>query len=100
MAESVSKILLQVQEVKEIASRAVRQAGVTDTQITELSMAADHIGDVVKLIGAIAGQTNLLALNATIEAARASSNRPHLREFITGGEGARLSNSASCQRHR
>ena len=74
MAESVSEIVLQVQESKEIASRAVRQAGVTDTQITELSMAADHIGDVVKLIGAIAGQTNLLALNATIEAARAGEN--------------------------
>jgi methyl-accepting chemotaxis protein len=30
-----------------------------------------RIGDVVRLIGDIAGQTNLLALNATIEAARA-----------------------------
>ena len=36
-----------------------------------LSLAADKIGDVVKLISDIAGQTNLLALNATIEAARA-----------------------------
>ena len=33
--------------------------------------AAQKIGDVIKLIRAIAGQTNLLALNATIEAARA-----------------------------
>ena len=36
-----------------------------------MSKAAQQIGDVVKLINAIAEQTNLLALNATIEAARA-----------------------------
>lgn len=71
MAASIRQIILQVQESKEIAGRAVEQAEATDTQITELSSAAEHIGDVVKLIGAIAGQTNLLALNATIEAARA-----------------------------
>ena len=40
-------------------------------RINELSQAAGRIGDVVKLITAIAEQTNLLALNATIEAARA-----------------------------
>jgi len=34
-----------------------------------LTEGADRIGDVVKLIRAIADQTNLLALNATIEAA-------------------------------
>ncbi len=74
MATSIHEIILQVQESKEIADRAVQQAGVTDAQITELSSAAEHIGDVVKLIGAIAGQTNLLALNATIEAARAGES--------------------------
>ena len=47
------------------------QAARTDSRMTELSAAAARIGDVVKLITAIAGQTNLLALNATIEAARA-----------------------------
>jgi ABC-type transporter Mla subunit MlaD len=40
-------------------------------QVLELSNAAGHIGDVVKLITDIAARTNLLALNATIEAARA-----------------------------
>ena len=43
----------------------------TNHQIAVLAQAAQNIGDVIKLIRAIAGQTNLLALNATIEAARA-----------------------------
>ncbi len=43
----------------------------TNDQIATMADAAQKIGDVVKLIHAIAGQTNLLALNATIEAARA-----------------------------
>ena len=54
-----------------IAGEAVKQAQQTDARINELSQAAGRIGDVVKLITAIAEQTNLLALNATIEAARA-----------------------------
>jgi methyl-accepting chemotaxis protein len=36
-----------------------------------LADAAQKIGDVLKMIQAVAAQTNLLALNATIEAARA-----------------------------
>ena len=49
----------------------MKQAEKTDARIAALSKAAGRIGDVVKLITAIAEQTNLLALNATIEAARA-----------------------------
>lgn len=71
MTSSVQEISRQVQESSRIASEAVRQAEKTDGRITELSQAANRIGDVVKLITAIAEQTNLLALNATIEAARA-----------------------------
>jgi len=47
---------------------AVEGATVTLTALRESS---SGIGDVLKVISAIAGQTNLLALNATIEAARA-----------------------------
>ena len=60
-----------MQESTRIAHEAVAQAEKTDARIAELTSAAGRIGDVVKLITAIAGQTNLLALNATIEAARA-----------------------------
>ena len=68
---SVAEIDRQVQESTRIAVEAVAQAEKTDARIAELTNAAGRIGDVVKLITAIAGQTNLLALNATIEAARA-----------------------------
>jgi methyl-accepting chemotaxis protein len=68
---SVNEIARQVQESSNIARQAVGQAEKTDTRIAQLSQAASRIGDVVKLITAIAEQTNLLALNATIEAARA-----------------------------
>jgi methyl-accepting chemotaxis protein len=71
MTSSVNEISRQVQESSKIASEAVQQARGTDARIAQLSQAAGRIGDVVKLITAIADQTNLLALNATIEAARA-----------------------------
>jgi methyl-accepting chemotaxis protein len=71
LAASVSEISRQVGTSSGIASRAVEQARETDTKMQGLSAAANEIGDVVRLIGDIAGQTNLLALNATIEAARA-----------------------------
>jgi methyl-accepting chemotaxis protein len=71
MSGSVTEIGRQVQESSRIAAEAVSQARKTDARITELSSAASRIGDVVKMITAIAEQTNLLALNATIEAARA-----------------------------
>jgi methyl-accepting chemotaxis protein len=71
MTASVNEISRQVQESARIAVDAVKQASETDARITALSQAAGRIGDVVKLITAIAEQTNLLALNATIEAARA-----------------------------
>lgn len=71
LSSSVNEIARQVQESTRIANEAVVQAQQTDSRIGDLLLAANRIGDVVKLITAIAEQTNLLALNATIEAARA-----------------------------
>ncbi len=71
ITSSVKEIGRQVLESSRVAQVAVQQAEKTDASIAELSQAASRIGDVVKLITAIADQTNLLALNATIEAARA-----------------------------
>jgi methyl-accepting chemotaxis protein len=71
MVSSVNEIGRQVKESQQVATAAVRQADQTNARIAELSDSADRIGEVVKLISAVAAQTNLLALNATIEAARA-----------------------------
>ncbi len=71
LSASVEEIGRQVRDSNRIADAAVVQAKETDGRIGKLSHAAQQIGDVVKLITAIAEQTNLLALNATIEAARA-----------------------------
>jgi methyl-accepting chemotaxis protein len=71
LGSSIREISRHVHESSGIAIDAVRQAEKTDHRVNELLHAAGRIGDVVKLITAIAEQTNLLALNATIEAARA-----------------------------
>ena len=71
LTASIAEIGRQVHASNKIANEAVSQAVKTDARIADLSKAAQRIGDVVKLITAIAEQTNLLALNATIEAARA-----------------------------
>ncbi len=68
---SIGEIGRQLSLTTDIVRGAVTEAQDTNKQITALAQAARKIGDVIKLIRAIAGQTNLLALNATIEAARA-----------------------------
>jgi methyl-accepting chemotaxis protein len=68
---SIGEIGRQLDLTTGIVGAAATEASDTNAQITALAQAAQKIGDVIKLIRAIAGQTNLLALNATIEAARA-----------------------------
>ena len=71
MASSVTEIGRQVEEANRIAHAAVGQVQRTNELVVNCSGAAGRIGEVVKMITAVAEQTNLLALNATIEAARA-----------------------------
>jgi len=71
LAASVSEIGRQVTDSARVAAGAVEQAQGTAATMATLAEAAQRIGEVLRLIGDIAGQTNLLALNATIEAARA-----------------------------
>ncbi|MEZ6030821.1 MAG: globin-coupled sensor protein [Hyphomonadaceae bacterium] len=69
--QAVGEISRQVTQASRMASAGVVKARGTSDIMTQLSQAADKIGQVVSLIADIAAQTNLLALNATIESARA-----------------------------
>ena len=71
LASSVAEIGRQVTHSSSVADDAVVKAGQTTEMVAGLTAAGEKIGDVLRLISAIASQTNLLALNATIEAARA-----------------------------
>jgi len=74
LSASVTEISRQVEQSREIASKAVSDAEQTNATVQQLSTGAEKIGEVVQLIHSIASQTNLLALNATIEAARAGES--------------------------
>ncbi|RAU20575.1 chemotaxis protein [Paramagnetospirillum kuznetsovii] len=71
LAASINEISRQVATSADVSQEAVSEAERTNALVAGLSDAARSIGEVVTMIGDIAGQTNLLALNATIEAARA-----------------------------
>lgn len=65
------EIAASASEAAQVANRAVEIADQTKITFDQLDASGTTIGNVVKVIYAIAEQTNLLALNATIEAARA-----------------------------
>jgi methyl-accepting chemotaxis protein len=71
LGASISQISEQASQANGVVERATEIARSADQLVGQLAAGANRIGDVVKLIRAIADQTNLLALNATIEAARA-----------------------------
>ena len=71
LSASVVEISHRIVEAAQVSTAASEQTGRANDLVRGLAAAVARIGDVVKLIGAVAGQTNLLALNATIEAARA-----------------------------
>jgi len=76
-ARAASLLSRAVQEIDQrasdsacVANEAVASAEQVSSVMSDLQMASEKIGGVVRMISQVAGQTNLLALNATIEAAR------------------------------
>jgi methyl-accepting chemotaxis protein len=74
LTASIAQVHGRVAESAQIAVDAADAARQGDSAMRTLADSAGRIGEVVRLIGDIAGQTNLLALNATIEAARAGES--------------------------
>ncbi len=71
LAEATNEIAHNIAETATLSEKLSAQIKESRSFIMRLNEHARNIGEVINLIGSIAGQTNLLALNATIEAARA-----------------------------
>ena len=71
MGASIREISQNATEAARVAAEAVDVTTATSSTMNKLGESSAEIGNVIKVITAIAAQTNLLALNATIEAARA-----------------------------
>jgi methyl-accepting chemotaxis protein len=74
MSAAIREISSGASQAAVVAGEAVDAANATQRTIGRLGESSTKIGEVVKVITAIATQTNLLALNATIEAARAGES--------------------------
>ena len=74
LSSSIVEINRQLIQASQVVKVAATEAQSANEDIGGLAVAAQKIGDVVKLIQAVAEQTNLLALNATIEAALAGTS--------------------------
>ena len=71
MTTTIQSIAANANDAAKVATSAVDAAQSADATVAKLGRSSSEIGEVIKVINAIAQQTNLLALNATIEAARA-----------------------------
>jgi len=71
MSASVQEIAKNATEAAKVAGEGMKTAAETNAIVAKLGQSSAEIGQVIKVITAIAQKTDLLALNATVEAARA-----------------------------
>jgi len=71
LLDTVTRLRAASTDAAEVGAGSVERARAVESDVEALAAASTSIGDIIKVISAIASQTNLLALNATIEAARA-----------------------------
>ena len=74
MSASIREISKNSSDAVAVVDNAVTVTDAANKAILKLGQSSAEIGEVIKVITAIAQQTNLLALNATIEAARAGES--------------------------
>ena len=97
LSVSVAEISRQVTHSAIMAQGAVQATEEASATVGNLAEAAQKVGEVLRLINAIASRTNLLALNATIEAARAGEFRQRL---CGGGERSEVARPPDRAIHR
>lgn len=73
LIDTVTRLRSASTDAAQVGDQAAVQARAVEGDVGALAAASASIGDIIKVISAIAAQTNLLALNATIEAARAGT---------------------------
>ncbi len=71
MGAAITEIARNTTEAATMAQRGRDVVDTANQTVVQLGQSSEQIGEVLRVITAIAAQTNLLALNATIEAARA-----------------------------
>ncbi|NIZ92980.1 hypothetical protein F1544_18520 [Kineosporiaceae bacterium B12] len=73
LATSIADVAQRAVHAREAARSSLSAGEETGVVVASLGESSTRIGEVVRVISAIAEQTHLLALNATIEAARAGA---------------------------